>query len=182
MSAGLSSLNWNVPPQLSGSLSSMKSCRLLISWWSTSLETTSSKSSLRWVSPPPCWIFLCLAPRKQGWHFYTGYFLRSLVLRHSCSLLLQFGSLEQKLALAERIRGHVLSLALQMYGCRVIQKALEFIPPDQQVIVSFHFNFTSWCCGLFVWKVSCVISVSCASPPSFDLLCICPCSMCNCLK
>lgn len=40
----------------------------------------------------------------------------------------EFGSLEQKLALAERIRGHVLSLALQMYGCRVIQKALEFIP------------------------------------------------------
>ncbi|KAM9736653.1 pumilio homolog 1 isoform 15-T15 [Dama dama] len=46
----------------------------------------------------------------------------------------EFGSLEQKLALAERIRGHVLSLALQMYGCRVIQKALEFIPSDQQVI------------------------------------------------
>uniref|UniRef100_A0A4W4GSI2 Pumilio homolog 1 n=1 Tax=Electrophorus electricus TaxID=8005 RepID=A0A4W4GSI2_ELEEL len=45
-----------------------------------------------------------------------------------------FGSLDQKLALAERIRGHVLSLALQMYGCRVIQKALEFIPSDQQVI------------------------------------------------
>lgn len=45
------------------------------------------------------------------------------------------------MALAERIRGHVLSLALQMYGCRVIQKALEFIPPDQQVIVSFNFNF-----------------------------------------
>nr|XP_038966301.1 pumilio homolog 1 isoform X17 [Rattus norvegicus] len=46
----------------------------------------------------------------------------------------EFGSHEQKLALAERIRGHVLSLALQMYGCRVIQKALEFIPSDQQVI------------------------------------------------
>ncbi|XP_069934991.1 pumilio homolog 1 isoform X27 [Oryctolagus cuniculus] len=44
----------------------------------------------------------------------------------------EFGSHEQKLALAERIRGHVLSLALQMYGCRVIQKALEFIPADQQ--------------------------------------------------
>nr|XP_030727606.1 pumilio homolog 1 isoform X7 [Globicephala melas] len=54
----------------------------------------------------------------------------------------EFGSLEQKLALAERIRGHVLSLALQMYGCRVIQKALEFIPSDQQVIVSFPFNFS----------------------------------------
>ncbi|MEQ2211909.1 Pumilio 1 [Xenoophorus captivus] len=51
-------------------------------------------------------------------------------------VLFQFGSLDQKLALAERIRGHVLSLALQMYGCRVIQKALEFIPSDQQVIVS----------------------------------------------
>lgn len=50
--------------------------------------------------------------------------------------MFQFGSLDQKLALAERIRGHVLSLALQMYGCRVIQKALEFIPSDQQVIVS----------------------------------------------
>uniref|UniRef100_A0A3B3SH76 Pumilio homolog 1 n=1 Tax=Paramormyrops kingsleyae TaxID=1676925 RepID=A0A3B3SH76_9TELE len=44
----------------------------------------------------------------------------------------EFGSLDQKLALAERIRGHVLSLALQMYGCRVIQKALEFIPSEQQ--------------------------------------------------
>lgn len=53
-----------------------------------------------------------------------------------CFCLFQFGSLDQKLALAERIRGHVLSLALQMYGCRVIQKALEFIPSDQQVIVS----------------------------------------------
>lgn len=53
-----------------------------------------------------------------------------------CVCVFQFGSLDQKLALAERIRGHVLSLALQMYGCRVIQKALEFIPSDQQVIVS----------------------------------------------
>ncbi|KAJ7304219.1 hypothetical protein JRQ81_011754 [Phrynocephalus forsythii] len=40
----------------------------------------------------------------------------------------------QKFFEVKRIRGHVLSLALQMYGCRVIQKALEFIPPDQQVI------------------------------------------------
>lgn len=50
--------------------------------------------------------------------------------------LLQFGSADQKLALATRIRGHVLPLALQMYGCRVIQKALESISSDQQVIVS----------------------------------------------
>lgn len=50
--------------------------------------------------------------------------------------IVQFGSAEQKLALATRIRGHVLPLALQMYGCRVIQKALESISSDQQVIVS----------------------------------------------
>ena len=31
-----------------------------------------------------------------------------------------------------QVRGHVLPLALQMYGCRVIQKALESISPDQQ--------------------------------------------------
>lgn len=30
------------------------------------------------------------------------------------------------------MRGHVLALALQMYGCRVIQKALESIPTEQQ--------------------------------------------------
>ncbi|KTG01860.1 hypothetical protein cypCar_00032314, partial [Cyprinus carpio] len=46
----------------------------------------------------------------------------------------EFGSVDQKLALATRIRGHVLPLALQMYGCRVIQKALESISSDQQVI------------------------------------------------
>ncbi|XP_054976761.1 pumilio homolog 2 isoform X8 [Sorex araneus] len=44
----------------------------------------------------------------------------------------EFGSLDQKLALATRIRGHVLPLALQMYGCRVIQKALESVSSDQQ--------------------------------------------------
>lgn len=52
------------------------------------------------------------------------------------SCVSQFGSADQKLALATRIRGHVLPLALQMYGCRVIQKALESISSDQQVIVS----------------------------------------------
>ena len=49
----------------------------------------------------------------------------------------EFGTQEQKQTLAQRIRGHVLSLALQMYGCRVIQKALESLPPDQQVIHSY---------------------------------------------
>ena len=45
----------------------------------------------------------------------------------------EFGTPEQKQTLAQRVRGHVLPLALQMYGCRVIQKALEAIPRDMQV-------------------------------------------------
>ena len=45
----------------------------------------------------------------------------------------EFGTSEQKQTLAQRVRGHVLPLALQMYGCRVIQKALESIPADMQV-------------------------------------------------
>lgn len=45
----------------------------------------------------------------------------------------EFGNSDQKQTLAQRVRGHVLPLALQMYGCRVIQKALESIPADMQV-------------------------------------------------
>ena len=45
----------------------------------------------------------------------------------------EYGSNEQKQTLAQRVRGYVLPLALQMYGCRVIQKALESIPSDMQV-------------------------------------------------
>ena len=46
----------------------------------------------------------------------------------------EFGTNEQKQTLAQRVRGHVMQLALQMYGCRVIQKALESIPAEIQVI------------------------------------------------
>ncbi|XP_020908481.2 pumilio homolog 2 [Exaiptasia diaphana] len=45
----------------------------------------------------------------------------------------EFGSDDQKHHLASCIRGNVLPLALQMYGCRVIQKALECIPPNVQI-------------------------------------------------
>ena len=45
----------------------------------------------------------------------------------------EFGTTDQKQTLAQRVRGHVLALALHMYGCRVIQKALESIPADMQV-------------------------------------------------
>jgi pumilio RNA-binding family len=52
----------------------------------------------------------------------------------------EYGTQEQKFELATKIKGHVLALALQMYGCRVIQKALESIDPDQQVPF-FAFQF-----------------------------------------
>ena len=38
------------------------------------------------------------------------------------------------LSLRFQLRTHVQQLALQMYGCRVIQKALESIPVDQQQV------------------------------------------------
>lgn len=74
-------------------------------------------------------------------------FIKVLFLSLCC--IVQFGSIDQKLALATRIRGHVLPLALQMYGCRVIQKALESISSDQQVIVSeisLHLNSLIYYC------------------------------------
>jgi hypothetical protein len=56
----------------------------------------------------------------------------------------EFGTPEHKVAFAQRLRGHVLSLALQMYGCRVIQKGLESISNENQVkniVKNFAFNF-----------------------------------------
>ena len=38
-------------------------------------------------------------------------------------------------ALAGVIKGHVLALSLQMYGCRVIQKALEVLQLEQQRVI-----------------------------------------------
>ena len=39
-------------------------------------------------------------------------------------------------ALTDTITGHVLALTLQMYGCRVIQKALEVLPLEQQRVIA----------------------------------------------
>ena len=52
----------------------------------------------------------------------------------------EFGTQEQKQTLATNVQGHVLPLSLQMYGCRVIQKALECIPQDQQVTREMCYN------------------------------------------
>ena len=42
------------------------------------------------------------------------------------------GTAEQRTELVKQLEGRVLSLSLQMYGCRVIQKALEVLDPDGQ--------------------------------------------------
>ncbi|MCO5586548.1 hypothetical protein L7F22_040489 [Adiantum nelumboides] len=47
----------------------------------------------------------------------------------------EHGSQDQRLELAKQLIGHVLSLSLQMYGCRVIQKALEVVGLDQQILI-----------------------------------------------
>ena len=71
----------------------------------------------------------------------------------------EFGSQEQKQTLAQRLRGHVLPLALQMYGCRVIQKALESIPAEMQVRKDTMFSSSlleheSWKLDHESWKLS----------------------------
>jgi pumilio RNA-binding family len=42
------------------------------------------------------------------------------------------GTAEQRAELVKQLEGRVLSLSLQMYGCRVIQKALEVLDSDGQ--------------------------------------------------
>jgi pumilio RNA-binding family len=44
----------------------------------------------------------------------------------------EHGTSQQRSDLANQLVGHVLVLSLQMYGCRVIQKALEVVDVDQQ--------------------------------------------------
>ncbi|EOY18065.1 Pumilio 2 isoform 2 [Theobroma cacao] len=44
----------------------------------------------------------------------------------------EHGSASQIRELADQLTGHVLTLSLQMYGCRVIQKAIEVVELDQK--------------------------------------------------
>lgn len=45
----------------------------------------------------------------------------------------EHGSLQQKTILVNRLGGHVAALAVHTYGCRVVQKAIESVPPVLQV-------------------------------------------------
>ena len=46
------------------------------------------------------------------------------------------GTDEHRNQIAEQIQGKILALSLQMYGCRVIQKALELFNTSQQVSIA----------------------------------------------
>ena len=56
---------------------------------------------------------------------------------------LEHGASEQRTALAERLRGQVLGLSMQMYGCRVIQKALEVCAVLSLLSCYWHLDVTS---------------------------------------
>lgn len=48
-----------------------------------------------------------------------------------------FGTDEQRILLTRKLRGNVVPLSLHLYGCRVVQKALETLPGYLQVRVWF---------------------------------------------
>jgi hypothetical protein len=45
-----------------------------------------------------------------------------LTLRLRCSQFFEFATERQLIQLADQLKGHILELSLQMYGCRVVQK------------------------------------------------------------
>lgn len=48
----------------------------------------------------------------------------------------EYGSIEQKQILLQKMLGHIYELSLQTYGCRVVQRALESLEePDQLKII-----------------------------------------------
>jgi len=56
--------------------------------------------------------------------------------------LLEHGTIDMKSKLRETLIGEMLSLSLQMYGCRVIKKSLEVLPDEDifPLLAEFHGN------------------------------------------
>ena len=72
---------------------------------------------------------------------YSNYVVQCFFAKGACAILSPqlevahtacTGTAEQRTELVKQLEGRVLSLSLQMYGCRVIQKALEVLDPDGQ--------------------------------------------------
>ena len=59
--------------------------------------------------------------------------------------LLEFGTHQMKAQLRDTLKGEMLPLSLQMYGCRVVQKALETLDEDDlpKLLIEFHHNVLS---------------------------------------
>ena len=57
----------------------------------------------------------------------------------------EHGDRTHKKILANNMKGQVLNLSLQMYGCRVVQKALDHVLGDQQqqLILSWRITFSN---------------------------------------
>ncbi len=72
-----------------------------------------------------------LHQKCQDSNVHTVRTLRSPIVVHISAPMpplqkfLDHGVLEHRLKLAGMLRGNVLSMSLQMYGCRVVQRALE---------------------------------------------------------
>ena len=64
---------------------------------------------------------------------------------------IEHGAQDQVKALAERLKGQVLTLSMQMYGCRVIQKALEVMhtPSPLSLSLCSFFMFSSTSARMF---------------------------------
>ena len=46
--------------------------------------------------------------------------------------MFEFGNLNQRKSLYSQIKGNMINLSMDQYGCRVVQKALEVLPSAQQ--------------------------------------------------
>ncbi|EEC49693.1 predicted protein [Phaeodactylum tricornutum CCAP 1055/1] len=59
--------------------------------------------------------------------------------------LLDFGSADMKSEIRNTLESEMLQLSLQMYGCRVVQKALEALPEEElpRLLMEFHHNVLS---------------------------------------
>lgn len=125
----------------------MKSCLMHFHWWPMYLGIMWSR---RYLGSYLQLDIKCL---------FTDIFIICLLNDPDYLFLSQFfehGSAAQRRELADQLNGRVLTLSLQMYGCRVIQKV--FFPPFflSKMTHLVFVNMKSLCliisaCGLSVW-------------------------------
>jgi pumilio RNA-binding family len=60
--------------------------------------------------------------------------------------LLDFGSQKVRADIRDTLEGEMMQLSLQMYGCRVVQKAVETLPEDDVARLLSEFHHNVLCC------------------------------------